>query len=403
MPMRLRTLLTTALVASALIPLHASSPKFFQAATQADFLKGDVENLSIDNHGQLTLGPVTELVYETSAPFLWSMVAAPDGTLFIGTGNEGKVFRVDPQGKGSMFFDSAELEAHALALAPERRPLRRHLARRQDLQGRSQRRLDHVLQRRRQVHLGAGGGRQGQRLRRHRRQRRHSQDHARRQRQRLLQDQHHPRDGARLRQERQPDRRHRHARQGAADRSRRQAVRAARLAVPGNPRAAVRRQGRALRRRAQRTAQLRRGPGGDRQRRRPGHRRRGRAGANRVGVRRDHVDVDRRHRRFGIAGHAARGSPVAQGRGLPHPARRRLGSVVGVARRLALRPDVRSQRRADHRHRRQGQALPTRRRSAAADPARPRRGAAGHGVLQGSGRPAVLRHGEPRQTVPGLA
>src|SRR5258706_14892209 len=118
MPIRLRTLLTTALVASALVSVHASSPKFFQASTQNDFLKGDVENLSIDNHGQLTLGPVTELVYETSAPFLWSMIAAPDGTLFIGTGNEGKVFRVDPQGKGSLFFDSTELEAHALALAP---------------------------------------------------------------------------------------------------------------------------------------------------------------------------------------------------------------------------------------------------------------------------------------------
>lgn len=118
MSTRSRLLLTAALVAAALPPVHASSPKFFQASAQTDFLKGDVENLSIDNHGQLTLGPVTELVYETSAPFLWSMVAAPDGTLFIGTGNEGKVFKVDPQGKGSLFFDSAELEAHALALAP---------------------------------------------------------------------------------------------------------------------------------------------------------------------------------------------------------------------------------------------------------------------------------------------
>jgi hypothetical protein len=61
---------------------------------------------------------MTELVYETSAPFLWAMVPAPDGSLFVGTGNEGKVFRIDPQGKGSLFFDSAELEAHALALAP---------------------------------------------------------------------------------------------------------------------------------------------------------------------------------------------------------------------------------------------------------------------------------------------
>jgi hypothetical protein len=114
--------LSIAVAAAALLAttvLEASSPKFFTSATQTDFLKGDVENLSIDSNGQLTLGPATELVYETAAPFLWAMLPQPDGTLFIGTGNEGKVFRVDPQGKGSMFFDSAELEAHALASAPD--------------------------------------------------------------------------------------------------------------------------------------------------------------------------------------------------------------------------------------------------------------------------------------------
>ncbi len=116
----MRTLtICAAAAALALIPAAArgSSPRFFHAATQADFLKGDVDNLSIDSQGQLTLGPATELVYETAAPFLWSMAVAPDGTLFIGAGNEGKVFRVDPQGKGSVFFDSTELEAHALAVA----------------------------------------------------------------------------------------------------------------------------------------------------------------------------------------------------------------------------------------------------------------------------------------------
>jgi sugar lactone lactonase YvrE len=105
-------------VALAALSLQASSPKFFQSATQSDFLKGDVENLSIDSNGQLTLGPATELVFETSAPFLWSMIAESDGSIFVGTGNEGKVFRIDPQGKGSLFFDSTELEAHALAPAP---------------------------------------------------------------------------------------------------------------------------------------------------------------------------------------------------------------------------------------------------------------------------------------------
>src|SRR5258708_3017418 len=107
-----------AIVALAALSLQASSSKFFQAATLNDFQKGDVENLSIDGHGQLTLGPATELVYETAAPFLWSIAAQPDGTLFVGTGNEGKVFKIDPQGKGALFFDSAELEAKKSAPFP---------------------------------------------------------------------------------------------------------------------------------------------------------------------------------------------------------------------------------------------------------------------------------------------
>jgi hypothetical protein len=101
------------------VPADASASKFFQAATQADFLKGEVSNLSIDSQGRLVLGPATELVYETSAPFLWAVTAGTDGSLFVGTGNEGKVFRIDPQGRGSLFFDAPELEVHALAAAPD--------------------------------------------------------------------------------------------------------------------------------------------------------------------------------------------------------------------------------------------------------------------------------------------
>ena len=127
-----------------------------------------------------------------------------------------------------------------------------------------------------------------------------------------------------------------------------------------------------------------------------------RAGA--VGLRRDHVDRRRRRRqRIGIERHAAGGSPGAEGRRLPHRAGRPLGSAVGIARRLAVRPDLRSARRADRRHRQQGQDLSARRRSAAADAARARRRAAGHGAPQGRRRPALLRDRESRQAVPALA
>jgi hypothetical protein len=114
----IRVVLAAATVAGLSLTLYASTPKFFHADTQAAFLRGDVENLSIDTNGQLVLGPATELVYETAAPFLWSMLPGNDGQLFVGSGNEGKVFRLDGDGRGSMFFDSAELEVHALAPAP---------------------------------------------------------------------------------------------------------------------------------------------------------------------------------------------------------------------------------------------------------------------------------------------
>jgi sugar lactone lactonase YvrE len=114
-----RALVTTAAVVAGVIALQASSPKFFQSATQAEFLRGDLDNLTVDSRGQLTLGPAIELVHETSAPFLWALVPGPDNSLLLGTGNEGHVVRVDAEGKATSLFDAAELEAHALATASD--------------------------------------------------------------------------------------------------------------------------------------------------------------------------------------------------------------------------------------------------------------------------------------------
>jgi hypothetical protein len=115
----LRNLLVFALVAAAAVTLSASKPVFWQTATLNDFLRGEVENLSIDGHGRLVLGPATEVVAETTSPFLWAMVVAPDGSIYIGSGNEGKVFKIDASGTTDTFFDTTELEVHALALAAD--------------------------------------------------------------------------------------------------------------------------------------------------------------------------------------------------------------------------------------------------------------------------------------------
>src|SRR5262245_7144258 len=105
-----------AIAATAL--LSASAPTFWTVSTQADFLKGDVDNLSIDSDGRIFLGPATTQIAETSAPFLWTILAGADGTLWAGSGNEGQVLKIARDGKASTFFDAPEMEVHALAPAP---------------------------------------------------------------------------------------------------------------------------------------------------------------------------------------------------------------------------------------------------------------------------------------------
>ena len=97
--------------------LQASTPRFWLASTQADMLKGQVERLSIDEQGRLVLGPAVSTVFEATGPFLWTMAAAADGALYAGGGNDGRVWRIDRQGRSAVFFDAVELEVHAVAVA----------------------------------------------------------------------------------------------------------------------------------------------------------------------------------------------------------------------------------------------------------------------------------------------
>ena len=99
--------------------IRATSPRFWQVSTQADLLKGEVDNLSVDDSGRLLLGPVVRTLYEATAPFIWTLQAGPDGAVFAGTGNDGQVWRIDAKGNATEFFKAKELEVHAMTTAPD--------------------------------------------------------------------------------------------------------------------------------------------------------------------------------------------------------------------------------------------------------------------------------------------
>lgn len=94
----------------------ASTPVIWKQAGHGDFLKGETRGVSITGKGRLTLSPVLDLVFESDEPLIWSLAADSRGNLYAGTGNDGKLYRIDPSGRSEVFFDADELEIRSVAI-----------------------------------------------------------------------------------------------------------------------------------------------------------------------------------------------------------------------------------------------------------------------------------------------
>jgi len=115
--MSLRLALVFALVAPS---LQAAQPQFWRLEGARDFLEGDVQGLSVDSEGRVRLAPASRPLQDPEVPNVWCVATDAKGTVYAGTGNDGRVFKIE-DGKGSLFFDSGELEVHALAVGPDGR------------------------------------------------------------------------------------------------------------------------------------------------------------------------------------------------------------------------------------------------------------------------------------------
>ena len=94
--------------------LYAPSLRIWKVSTKEELIKGEPLSTSISSEGKVTLAPTAQEIYAPPEPYLWSAVIDSKGNLYVGSGDQGKVFQVDRQGTGRLFFDSEELEVHAL-------------------------------------------------------------------------------------------------------------------------------------------------------------------------------------------------------------------------------------------------------------------------------------------------
>jgi hypothetical protein len=98
------------------ITTQAGQPVLWEMNSRAELLKGDARGVSISDTGVLMLAPKLTELFNTEQAFIWSSAIDEHGNVYLGTGHDGKIFRVPPQGPGSLLYDAAELDVTALAV-----------------------------------------------------------------------------------------------------------------------------------------------------------------------------------------------------------------------------------------------------------------------------------------------
>ncbi|MGH9325356.1 MAG: hypothetical protein ACRD2B_01500, partial [Terriglobia bacterium] len=99
--------------------LPATQTEFWRVGTFKGFLAGTLQGVSVSMNGQLTLAPETKAIFNPDETVALSVVGDAHGNLYIGTGHQGKVFKLNSQLEGKLLFQAPEPEILAMAVGPE--------------------------------------------------------------------------------------------------------------------------------------------------------------------------------------------------------------------------------------------------------------------------------------------
>jgi hypothetical protein len=94
----------------------AGEPIIWETGSRAEILRGDARGISITDTGAFMLAPRFAQMFDTQQAFVWSSTIDSAGNVYLGTGHDGRIFRVTADGRGSLLYDAAELDVTALVV-----------------------------------------------------------------------------------------------------------------------------------------------------------------------------------------------------------------------------------------------------------------------------------------------
>jgi len=100
-------------------PALAGEPIVWDIGSRAELLKGEARGISISDTGVVSLAPEAIQVFNTEQAYVWSTAIDSAGNIYLGTGHDGKLFKVGTDGKGALLFKASELDVTALAIAKD--------------------------------------------------------------------------------------------------------------------------------------------------------------------------------------------------------------------------------------------------------------------------------------------
>ncbi len=96
--------------------LLATQPRKWVSATRDEFLKGKLRGVSVTSDARLIIAPALEPLLDTEEPFVYSAVVDGLGNLYLGTGNDGKIFRIGANGESKEWAKLDEPGVYAMAV-----------------------------------------------------------------------------------------------------------------------------------------------------------------------------------------------------------------------------------------------------------------------------------------------